>query len=247
MDLVTKAKSLTKDGDMISGDLTDEAVKELMTFGGGRRRDGSEAPAPENAKGSVKFWVKEGALTKVEYHVEGTLSFNGNTMDLKRTTTTEIKDAGKVTVEVPEEAKKKIESAPKPQPNRDMKSSIALNLVWAGVAAGAFYGGMQMRSSEGAAGAGGVRNKVVSAQPATGPGGVSTAKDASKLASSDPSVIDFFKKYGLDTGIPLTPDVMKEAIAEAVRENNPVKSQMMFARLMEALTPEGRGLRNRRY
>ena len=119
-----------------------------------------------------------------------------------------------------------------------MKSSIALNLVWAGVAAGAFYGGMQMRSSEGAAGAGGVRNKVVSAQPATGPGGVSTVKDASKLASSDPSVIDFFKKYGLDTGVPLTPDVMKEAIAEAVRENNPVKSQMMFARLMEALTPE---------
>ena len=123
MDLVAKAKSLTKDGDTISGDLTDEAVKELMTFGGGRRRDGSEAPAPENAKGSVKFWVKEGALTKVEYHVEGTLSFNGNTMDLKRTTTTEIKDAGKVTVEVPEEAKKKIESAPKPEEGAEKKPS----------------------------------------------------------------------------------------------------------------------------
>jgi hypothetical protein len=71
----------------------------------------------------VKFWVKEGALTKVEYHVEGTLSFNGNTMDLKRTTTTEIKDAGKVTLEVPEEAKKKIESAPKPEEGAEKKPS----------------------------------------------------------------------------------------------------------------------------
>jgi hypothetical protein len=121
-DLVGKAKSLTKDGDTISGDLTDEAVKELMTFGG-RRRDGAEAPAPENAKGSVKFWLKDGALTKMEYHVEGTLSFNGNSMDLKRTTTTEIKDAGTASVEIPAEAKQKIESAPKPEASAESKPS----------------------------------------------------------------------------------------------------------------------------
>jgi hypothetical protein len=44
-------------------------------------------------------------------------------MDLKRTTTTEIKDAGKVTLEVPEEAKKKIESAPKPEEGAEKKPS----------------------------------------------------------------------------------------------------------------------------
>ena len=121
-DLVTKAKSLSKDGDAITGELSEEAVKELMSFGG-RRRDGSEAPAPQNAKGSVKFWMKDGGLAKMEYTVSGTVSFNGNSMDLKRTTTTEIKDAGTATVEIPEEARKKIESAPKPEASAENKPS----------------------------------------------------------------------------------------------------------------------------
>ena len=119
-----------------------------------------------------------------------------------------------------------------------MKSSLALNLIWAGVAAGAFYGGMKMNSGGSSDGSAGRARNLAAAPVSTGPGGVSTVKDATKLASSDPGVIDFFKRYGLDTGKPLSADVMKEAIAEAVRENNPVKSQMMFARLMEALTPE---------
>ena len=97
----------------LSGDLTEAAVKEMLTMGG-RRRDGSEAPSPAGAKGSVKFWIKDGVLTKYETQVSGKLSFNGNEMDLDRTTTTEFKDVGASTVEVPEDAKKKIESAPAP-------------------------------------------------------------------------------------------------------------------------------------
>jgi hypothetical protein len=111
-DLAGKVKDLKKDGDSFSGDMTDEAVKQMLTFGGGRRRDGSEAPAPTDAKGSVKFWIKDGALAKFETHVSGKLSFGGNEMEIDRTATTEIKEVGTSKVEVPEEAQKKIASAP---------------------------------------------------------------------------------------------------------------------------------------
>ena len=112
-DLAGKVKELKKDGDVFSGDLTEAALKEMLTMGG-RRRDGSEAPTPTDAKGSVKFWIKDGVLTKYETTVSGKISFNDNEMKLDRTATTEIKEVGTSTVEVPEEAKKKIDSAPAP-------------------------------------------------------------------------------------------------------------------------------------
>jgi hypothetical protein len=75
---------------------------------GGRRRDGSEAPAPTDAKGSVKFWLKDGAIAKMETHVSGKLSFNGNEMTIDRKSTTEIKDVGTTTLDVPEDVKSKL-------------------------------------------------------------------------------------------------------------------------------------------
>jgi hypothetical protein len=61
-----------------------------------------------NPKGSVKFWLKDGALVKYEFHVSGTISFNGNDFDSDRATTVEIKDVGATKVDAPEEAKKKL-------------------------------------------------------------------------------------------------------------------------------------------
>ena len=106
-EMMGKVKELKKEGDTIRGDLTEEAVKGLLTMGG-RRRDGSEAPAPADAKGSVSFWLKDGALVKMETHVSGTLNFNGNPMAIDRKSTTEIKDVGTTTLDVPEEAKSKL-------------------------------------------------------------------------------------------------------------------------------------------
>jgi len=100
--LATKAKELAKSGDAYSGNLTDEGAKELLTF---RRRD--DSPAPRNARGSVKFWIKEGVLTKYEYRLQGTVTFNNNDIDVDRTTTVEIKEVGSTKVDVPDEAKKK--------------------------------------------------------------------------------------------------------------------------------------------
>jgi hypothetical protein len=107
-DIASKAKELKKDGDAFSGDLTEDGAKDLLRFRGGRRAGGDGPPPARNAKGSVKFWVKDGQLAKYEYKVSGTVTFNGEDRDVDRTTTVEIKDVGKTKIEVPEDAKKKL-------------------------------------------------------------------------------------------------------------------------------------------
>lgn len=110
-DLAGKAKELKKDGDAFSADLTEEGAQDLLRFRGRRGGGGNGGPPPpKNAKGSVKFWVKDGQLAKYEFKVSGTISFNGEDRDIERTTTVEIKDVGKTKVEVPDDAKKKLES-----------------------------------------------------------------------------------------------------------------------------------------
>jgi hypothetical protein len=99
------AKELSKTDDAYSGELTEQGVKDLMAFG----RRGGNAPEVKNAKGTVKFWVKDGILTKTQIHVQGTINFNNEDRDLDRTTTVEIKDVGTTKVEIPEEAKSKMD------------------------------------------------------------------------------------------------------------------------------------------
>ncbi len=96
-ELATFAKELKKDGDVYSGDLTEEGAKAQFRFG-----------TVSNAKGSVKFWVKDGALTKFEFKATGKVDFNGNEFEVDRTWTIEVKDVGSTKVNVPEEAKKKL-------------------------------------------------------------------------------------------------------------------------------------------
>ena len=105
-ELAGKVKTLTKEGDAYSGALTEEGAKSFLTFG--RRGGGGGGPEISNAKGTAKFWVKDGALSKYEYNVQGTVTFGDNDRDVNRTTTVEIKDVGTTKVSVPEEAKKKL-------------------------------------------------------------------------------------------------------------------------------------------
>jgi hypothetical protein len=96
-ELAAAAKELKKDGDALAGDLTDEGAKAQFRFGN-----------VSGAKGSVKFWLKEGALAKYEVKVKGKVEFNGNEREVDRATTVEIKDVGTTKVNVPEAAKKKL-------------------------------------------------------------------------------------------------------------------------------------------
>ena len=103
-DLASAAKELKADGEVISGDLTEEGAKKLQRFG---PPDG-EGPTVSDAKGSVKFWVKDGTLVKYEFSLKGKISFNGNDFPNERTTTVEIKEVGATKLEVPEAVRKKI-------------------------------------------------------------------------------------------------------------------------------------------
>ena len=104
--LASQAKELKAGTNGISGDLTEDGAKALLTF---RRGGNGDGPTVANPKGSVTFWIADGKLSKYQYHVTGTVSFNGNDRDVDRTTTTEIKDAGTTKIEVSDEAKKKLE------------------------------------------------------------------------------------------------------------------------------------------
>jgi hypothetical protein len=112
-ELVKNIKDLKKDEGAYTGELTEEGAKQLLSFGRGRRPNADNANQPQgpqvsNAKGSARFWVENGVLTKYEYTVQGTMSFNGNDIDINRKTTVEVKDVGNTKVEIPDDAKAKL-------------------------------------------------------------------------------------------------------------------------------------------
>jgi len=102
-ELAGAAKELKKDGDAYSSDMTEEGAKGQFRFGN-----------VTNPKGSVKFWIKDGQLIKYQFKLTGKADFNGNEFDVDRDTTVEIKDVGTTKLEIPAEAKKKLEPAPTP-------------------------------------------------------------------------------------------------------------------------------------
>jgi len=103
-DIAAGVKEFKKDGEALTGELTEEAAKNLLRF----RRGGGDGPTISDAKGAAKFWIKDGVLSKYEFKVSGKVEFNANETNQDRTTTVEIKDLGKTKVEVPEAAKKKL-------------------------------------------------------------------------------------------------------------------------------------------
>jgi hypothetical protein len=102
------------DGGALGGDLSAEAATDLLTFG--PRRSAAKAnpdmPGPKGAKGSARFWVKDGALVKYQTHLTGTVSFDGNDTTLDFTRTTEIQEVGTTKMNIPDGAKKKLEAPP---------------------------------------------------------------------------------------------------------------------------------------
>jgi hypothetical protein len=104
-EIAAKAKDLSKTDDVYAGELTEEGAKSLMAFG----RRGGQASEIRNAKGSVKFWIKDGVLTKYQYKLQGVgKNRDGEDMDIDRTTTVEIENVGSTKVAVPDEAKGKL-------------------------------------------------------------------------------------------------------------------------------------------
>jgi hypothetical protein len=101
-------QSLTAGTNGISGNLTGDGAKTLLTFSRRGNANGN-GPTVSNAKGTATFWITDGKLTKFQTHVTGTVNRNGDDVDVDRTTTTEIKDVGTTKIEVADDAKKKLE------------------------------------------------------------------------------------------------------------------------------------------
>lgn len=105
--LAGKVKELKETEGAFSGELKEESVKEML-LRGGRTREGQEPPKTTDAKGSVTFWIKDGALTKYEIKVQGKVTSGERENEINRTTTVEIKDVGTTKIELPDEAKQKL-------------------------------------------------------------------------------------------------------------------------------------------
>jgi hypothetical protein len=111
-ELLGLTTNITLADGVYSGALSEAGVKARLTpnFGGMGGGPGGDFQAPEvtGAKGTVKFWIKDGVLIKYEYNLQGSMDMMGNPMDMNRTTAVEIKDVGTTKIVVPDEAKKKM-------------------------------------------------------------------------------------------------------------------------------------------
>ena len=65
-------------------------------------------PISYSVSGSVKFWIKEGALAKYEVNVQGKVTNGDRETEVNRTTTVEIKEAGTTKLELPADVKEKL-------------------------------------------------------------------------------------------------------------------------------------------
>ncbi len=112
-DLAGKLENIKKTDTGYTADLSEAAAKDALTFRrpGPAPAAGADAPpAPEikDPKGTVTITISNGAITKLEQHLTGSMSFNGNDIARDTTTTTEIKDVGSTKVDVPDAAKAKL-------------------------------------------------------------------------------------------------------------------------------------------
>ncbi|MCX8107999.1 MAG: hypothetical protein N3G20_04270, partial [Verrucomicrobiae bacterium] len=106
VELAEKVANLKKEGDLYSGDFTEEGAKAVLS--GPARRSGGTGPTVSGAKGSLKVWIQNGMVSRYEYNVQGTMSVGGNDREINRTVKVEIKDVGTTKFEVPPAAKEKM-------------------------------------------------------------------------------------------------------------------------------------------
>jgi len=106
VDAISKTKDMTMEAGAYTGALTDDGAKDLATFRFGGRRGGA---APKDAKGTLKVWVKDGAVSKYELKVSGKRTDqNGDEQEFERTTTVNFNDVGSTKITIPDDAKKKL-------------------------------------------------------------------------------------------------------------------------------------------
>ena len=94
----------SKSGDAFAGDLTPRPPGNCWPAD--HAAAASDGPATSN-KGIGEV-LGEGWLAQIRVHVQGTMNFNGDSRDIDRTTTVEIKDVGTTKGRSPEDAEEKL-------------------------------------------------------------------------------------------------------------------------------------------
>ena len=103
-------KMAAKDGKFsVEGDVIRVELSEATARWAAGVPQGDQAPTVSNLKSVVKFWLKAGSLTKFQVDSEYTLSNGDRESKWTRTAVMEFKDVGSTTVEIPAEARKKLE------------------------------------------------------------------------------------------------------------------------------------------
>ncbi len=104
--IVASHTDLTVDGDTVSGTLTETGAKLLLVH------PGQKEITPLSASGTFRLWIKDDVLVKYEVKLGGVLAVMTNgtrrEVEVHQTATTELKNVGTTTLDVPDEAKKKL-------------------------------------------------------------------------------------------------------------------------------------------
>jgi len=104
-DLAAKSKELKLADGVYSSDLTADGIKDLVS---NIRQTAGGSLEVSGAKWSVKFWLKDGSISKYESSMSGTAKYDGDDHEVNLKNTVLIKDVGTTKVTVPEEAAKKL-------------------------------------------------------------------------------------------------------------------------------------------
>jgi hypothetical protein len=120
-----------------------------------------------------------------------------------------------------------------------MKKSPLPHLLWTLAAAGAFAGGIYYQKSQGVAANGDASAKRPTAA-SMGDSAQSKKQAAAgeKMPAALEGIGDFLEKYKGVDGRPLTNEQMQAAMKDVLTESDPVKSSLMFALILDQLTPE---------
>jgi hypothetical protein len=87
-----------------AGDLSEAGARDIMA-----RRSRSGGAGPADARGAVRFWLKDGLLLKYEYQLKGTVTGqDGEQVKVDRTTTVQMKEIGSAKIDVPAEARARL-------------------------------------------------------------------------------------------------------------------------------------------
>lgn len=100
--IVSSHSNLKVEGETVTGLLGDVGARLLLV------REGQDHIKPLLAGGLFKFMVKDGVVVKYDLRLEGILLVDGKEIHVRQSSTTTVKDIGTTTLEVPEEARRKL-------------------------------------------------------------------------------------------------------------------------------------------